>query len=124
MAIKKLTDRELNQKLMESIGAKDPEVRKNFEELMNEKYAQIRAEVRQEVYEELSKQIGCSLDVIATLRERGFYDEYYCYIPPYRICRIDIFKKEIVYFDEEMDCFSVKFKDYKKTFWLKEDKSE
>ena len=56
MAIKKLTDRELNQKLMESIGAKDPEVRKNFEELMNEKYAQIRAEVRQEVYEELSKQ--------------------------------------------------------------------
>ena len=41
---------------MESIGAKDPEVRKNFEELMNEKYAQIRAEVRQEVYEELSKQ--------------------------------------------------------------------
>jgi len=56
MAIKKLTDRELNQKLMESIGAKDPEVRRNFEELMNEKYAQIRAEVRQEVYEELSKQ--------------------------------------------------------------------
>ena len=56
MTIKKLSDRELSQKLMESIGEKDPEVRKNFEELMNEKVAQIRAEVREEVYEELSKQ--------------------------------------------------------------------
>ena len=56
MTIKKLSDRELSQKLLESIGERDPEVRKNFEELMNEKVAQIRAEVREEVYEELSKQ--------------------------------------------------------------------
>ncbi len=56
MAIKKLSDRELNQKLMESIGVKDVEARKAFEEMMNEKVAQIRAEVREEVYEELSKQ--------------------------------------------------------------------
>lgn len=56
MAIKKLTDRELNQKLMESMGVKDVEARKAFEEMMNEKYAQIRAEVREEVFEELSKQ--------------------------------------------------------------------
>ena len=56
MAIKKLSDRELNQKLMESIGLKDVEARKSFEDMMNEKYQQIRAEVRQEVYEELSKQ--------------------------------------------------------------------
>lgn len=56
MAIKKLSDRELNQKLMESIGVKDVEARKAFEEMMSEKVAQIRAEVREEVYEELSKQ--------------------------------------------------------------------
>ena len=56
MAIKKLSDRELNQKLMESMGVKDVEARKAFEEMMNEKYQQIRQEVREEVYEELSKQ--------------------------------------------------------------------
>ncbi len=56
MAIKKLSDRELNQKLMESIGLKDVEARKSFEDMMNEKYQQIRQEVREEVYEELSKQ--------------------------------------------------------------------
>ena len=56
MAIKKLSDRELNVKLMESIGVKDVEARKAFEEMMGEKVAQIRAEVREEVYEELSKQ--------------------------------------------------------------------
>lgn len=56
MAIKKLSDRELNQKLMESMGVKDVEARKAFEEMMNDKYKQIRAEVREEVYEELSKQ--------------------------------------------------------------------
>lgn len=56
MAIKKLSDRELNQKLMESMGLKDVEARKAFEEMMSDKYRQIRAEVREEVYEELSKQ--------------------------------------------------------------------
>lgn len=56
MAIKKLSDRELNQKLMESIGVKGAEARKAFEDMMNDKYQQIRAEVRKEVYEELSKQ--------------------------------------------------------------------
>ena len=56
MAIKKLSDRELNQKLMESMGVKDVEARKAFEEMMGDKYRQIRAEVREEVYEELSKQ--------------------------------------------------------------------
>lgn len=56
MALKKLSDRELNQKLMESMGVKDVEARKTFEDLMSEKYKQIRQEVRQEVYEELSKQ--------------------------------------------------------------------
>lgn len=56
MAFKKLTDRELNQKLMESINLTDVDARKNFEELMNQKIATIRADIRQEVYEELSKQ--------------------------------------------------------------------
>jgi hypothetical protein len=56
MALKKLTDRELNQKLMESMNITDLEAKKNFEELMNQKVATIRSEVRQEVYEELSKQ--------------------------------------------------------------------
>ena len=56
MTVKKLSDRELNQKLMESIGVKDVEARKSFEDMMNEKYQQIRQEVREEVYEELSKQ--------------------------------------------------------------------
>lgn len=56
MAFKKMTDRELNQKLMESINLTDADARKNFEELMNQKVASIRADVRQEVYEELSKQ--------------------------------------------------------------------
>ena len=56
MATKKLSDRELNQKLMENMGVKGAEARKAFEDMMNEKYQQIRAEVRKEVYEELSKQ--------------------------------------------------------------------
>lgn len=56
MALKKLTDRELNQKLMETMNITDLEAKKNFEELMNQKVATIRSEVRQEVYEELSKQ--------------------------------------------------------------------
>lgn len=56
MAITKLSDRELNAKLMESMNLTDVNARKSFEEMMNNKYKQIRQEVRQEVYEELSKQ--------------------------------------------------------------------
>lgn len=56
MTIKKLSDRELNQQLMENMGVKNVEARKAFEDMMNEKYQQIRSEVRKEVYEELSKQ--------------------------------------------------------------------
>lgn len=53
----KLTDRELNQKLLECLGDNaTADVKNAFNALMREKVAQIRNEVRKEVYEELSKQ--------------------------------------------------------------------
>lgn len=52
----KLTDRELNAKLMESLNITSADAKNAFNELMKEKVAEIRKEVRQEVYEELSKQ--------------------------------------------------------------------
>ena len=53
----KLTDRELNAKLLECLGDNaTADVKNAFNSLMKEKVAQIRNEVRQEVYEELSKQ--------------------------------------------------------------------
>ena len=53
----KLTDRELNAKLMECLGDNaTADVKNAFNELMKEKVSQIRQEIRQEVYEELSKQ--------------------------------------------------------------------
>ena len=53
----KLTDRELNAKLLECLGDNaTTDVKNAFNSLMKEKVAQIRNEVRQEVFEELSKQ--------------------------------------------------------------------
>lgn len=53
----KLTDRELNAKLMECLGDNaTADIKNAFNSLMKEKVAQIRNEVRQEVYEEVSKQ--------------------------------------------------------------------
>ena len=52
----KLTDRELNAKLMESLNITTSDAKKAFEDLMKEKVEQIRKEVRQEVFEEFSKQ--------------------------------------------------------------------
>lgn len=56
MAINKLSDRELNQKLLETFNIKELDAKKAFEDLMNEKYQQIRNEVKKEVYESLAKQ--------------------------------------------------------------------
>ena len=52
----KLSDRELNAKLMESLNITTAEAKRAFEELMKDKVAEIRKEVRQEVFEEFSKQ--------------------------------------------------------------------
>lgn len=52
----KMTDRELNAKLMETLNITSTDAKRAFEELMNEKVSNIRQEVRQEVYEEFSKQ--------------------------------------------------------------------
>ena len=52
----KLTDRELNAKLMESLNITSADAKNAFNDLMKEKVAQIRKEVRQEVFEEFSKQ--------------------------------------------------------------------
>ena len=52
----KLTDRELNAKLMESLNITTSDAKRAFEELMKEKVEQIRKEVRQEVFEEFAKQ--------------------------------------------------------------------
>lgn len=52
----KLTDRELNAKLMESLNITSAEAKSAFNDLMKEKVAEIRKEVRQEVFEEFSKQ--------------------------------------------------------------------
>lgn len=56
MKAKALSDRELNQKLMESLNISDSDARRAFDELMKEKVDSIRKEVRKEVYEEMSKQ--------------------------------------------------------------------
>ena len=73
--------------------------------------------------EDLEDELGCPLEVLSEISKNGFY-EHYGYIPPYHISRIDIFKREIMYYDEETNYFTVKLKDYKKTWWLKEDRSE
>lgn len=52
----KLSDRELNAKLMESLNITSVDAKKAFEDLMKEKVDQIRKEVRQEVFEEFAKQ--------------------------------------------------------------------
>jgi len=52
----KLSDRELNAKLMESLNISSADAKKAFEDLMKEKVEQIRKEVRQEVFEEFAKQ--------------------------------------------------------------------
>ena len=53
----KLTDKELNAKLMECLGDNaTADVKNAFKSLMKEKVAQMRQEVRQEVYEEVSRQ--------------------------------------------------------------------
>ena len=52
----KLSDRELNAKLMESLNITSADAKNAFNELMKEKVAQIRQEVRQEVFEEFAKQ--------------------------------------------------------------------
>lgn len=52
----KLTDRELNAKLMESLNITSADAKNAFNDLMKEKVAQIRREVRQEVFEEFAKQ--------------------------------------------------------------------
>ena len=52
----KLSDRELNAKLMESLNITSSDAKKAFEDLMKEKVEQIRKEVRQEVFEEFAKQ--------------------------------------------------------------------
>ena len=52
----KLSDRELNAKLMESLNITSSDAKRAFEELMKEKVEQIRKEVRQEVFEEFAKQ--------------------------------------------------------------------
>ena len=140
MAIKKLSDRELNQKLMESIGVKDVEARKAFEEMMNEKVQQIRAEVREEVYEELSKQLGCPLDFIFKVLKapkiyiegmnvRSEYDDSFKFnsktnnyiISPYAR---DGKKPEFLFVDRWSYGYDLRLKDYKKTWFLKEDRSE
>lgn len=74
-------------------------------------------------YRKLEEQIGCPLEVVLAISENGFYDEY-GYIPPYRISRIDIFKKDIMYYDEEKNYFTVRLQEHKKTWWLKADRSE
>ena len=47
----KLSDRELNAKLMESLNITSADAKYAFYELMKEKVAQIRQEVRQVVFE-------------------------------------------------------------------------
>ena len=74
--------------------------------------------------EDLEEKLGCPLEVLSSIYNNGFYVDILDYVPPYRIYRIDIFKKEITFYDEEANCFSVKLCNYKKTWWLKEDRSE
>ena len=93
---------------------KNPDYICSNEELMYDKLGRL---------EDLEDELGCPLEVLSEISKNGFY-EHYGYIPPYHISRIDIFKREIMYYDEETNYFTVKLKDYKKTWWLKEDRSE
>lgn len=52
----KLTDKELNEKLMESLNITTADAKNAFNALMTEKYKELKQEARKEVYEELSKQ--------------------------------------------------------------------
>lgn len=79
--------------------------------------------VRHDSYTMLEEELGCPLEVLSIISKNGFYYDY-GYIPPYRISRIDIFNKEIMYYDEEKDYFIVKIENYKKTWWLKENREE
>lgn len=73
--------------------------------------------------EDIEEDLGCPLIALSIISKNGFYCEY-GYIAPRHIYRIDIFRKEILYYDEDKNCFSVKLSDHKKTWWLKEDRSE
>lgn len=52
----RLTDKELNEKLMESLNITTADAKNAFNALMTEKYKELKNEARKEVYEELSKQ--------------------------------------------------------------------
>lgn len=52
----RLTDKELNEKLMETLNITTADAKNAFNALMTEKYKELKNEARKEVYEELSKQ--------------------------------------------------------------------
>ena len=85
----------------------------------------------------LEQELGCPLDMYVSIKENGiFIEEEYdeeehtgltrlVNIPPRDLC-LDFKKDEItIYWEYTLDIYmELKFSDYKKTWWLKEDKSE
>ena len=92
-----------------------------FDGISSDKFENICDELI--AHKKLEEQIGCSLEVLSSISNDGFYCDY-GYIPPCRIHRIDIFRKEIIYYDEDTNGFVEKLCYYKQTFWLKKDRSE
>ena len=92
-----------------------------FDGISSDKFENICDELI--AHKEFEEQLGCPLEVLSFISNHGFYCDY-GYISPCRIHRIDIFRKEIIYYDEDTNCFVAKFCGYKETFWLKKDRSE
>lgn len=79
--------------------------------------------------EDLEEEIGCPLEVMLKVLKYGFYDKYGKWYKDYDFnLKYDWLlsnpNDKYLIFDGEDIYFELKLRDYKKTWWLKEDKSE
>lgn len=65
--------------------------------------------------EDLEDELGCPLDVLEKAMQNGIYTNVYN-----GLCMVSRYKDTLVVSDD----YAVYIKDYKKTWWLKKDRSE
>ena len=80
-------------------------------------------------FEDLEEEIGCPLDVVFKVLKNGFYDENGNWYNDYDFnLKYDWLlsnpNDKYLIFDVPKTYFAFKLKDYKKTWWLKKDRSE
>ena len=81
-------------------------------------------------YEELSKQIGCPLEVLYNAQINGFFDKkegkinFYNPVKDFIVIDFRLGKLQVALSMNFCNVITFYLKDYKKTWWLKEDKSE